>query len=153
MKKDKRYYLIVSSSDIYIKSNKNDVLVINHGMVEDIFNNYNIPKEYRKVIIKLSLKNSMAKELLSNSVYYMKEPLVKAILGNKGTLTMESNDNIIDTKLSMYDINAVKSFYQNIIDNKLSVEYRKAIKDIYKNHYESKKNNKLRKLKRNEYIH
>ena len=153
MKKIKNYYLIIPSSDIYVKNEKRNVLVIDHGSVEEIFDNYNIPREYRKIVVKLSLKNSIAKELLSNSLYFMKESLVKAILNNSQTLTMESSDNIIDTKTTMYDIHTVKKFYQDIIDNKLSVEYRKAIKEIYKNHYENKKNDKLRKVKRNEYIH
>ena len=153
MKKKKHYYLIVPASDIYMKAKDNDTILFDYAAVGTLFDKYNIPKEYQKVIIKLSFKNNMAKEMATNSVYIIKESLVKAVLNNKTTISLESLDNVIETKLSIYHIDKAKSFYQAIIDNKLAVNYEKAIKEIYRYHYLNKNNNDLRKIKRNEYIH
>lgn len=153
MKKDKNYYLIVDSSEIYKKDIKDDVILTIPGEVSSIFNKYSIPRECRKIVIKVSLSDNTAKELLSNSIYYMDESLVKAILSGKKELRLESVDNIIETNLSMHDIKTIKEFYQTIIDRELSSKYKKAIKEIYTKQYEKKKSNKLRKIKRNEYIH
>ena len=101
----------------------------------------------------MSLENNFGKELSTNSIYLLRELLVKSILGNNESIFIESTDNLIETKLSLYNIGKVKEFYQSIIDNKLSVNYEKAVKEIYRYHYLNKENNKLRKIKRNEYIH
>ena len=140
----KNYYLIVSSSDIYVKTKDKNVVIVDHMEAGSIFDKYEIPKDYQKVVIKISLKNNIAKELLTHSVYFMKEPVIKAISDSNSSLSLDSLDNIIDK---------VKAFYQGIIDNKLSVSYEKAVKELYKYHYLKKQNNKLRKIKRNEFIH
>ena len=153
MKKNKNYYLIVPSSDIYVKTKNDIVKIINHSGAVDIFNKYDIPTEYQKVVIKVSLENNFGKELSTNSVYLLRELLVKSILGNNESIFIESTDNLIETKLSLYNIGKVKEFYQSIIDNKLSVNYEKAVKEIYIYNNINKENNKLKKIKRNEYIH
>ena len=152
MKKKKNYYLIVSSNDIHMKSKKNGVTIINHAEVSKIFDSYNIPKEFQRVIVKISLSNNIAKELLTHSVYYVRGSIIKTILSNNSNLMLESVDNVIDTKISVFSIDKVKAFYQSIIDNKLSVNYEKAVKEVYRYHYLNVKNNKSRKLKRNEFF-
>lgn len=152
MKKKKNYYLIVSSNDIHMKNKVNGVTMINHAEVSKIFDSYNIPKEFQKVIVKISLSNNIAKELLTHSVYYVRGSVIKTILSNNSNLMLESVDNVIDTKISVFNIDKVKAFYQSIIDNKLSVNYEKAVKEVYRYHYLNVKNNKSRKLKRNEFF-
>ena len=149
----KKYYLIIPSSDIYVKNKDKDIVVINHTEGTEIFEKYNIPKQFQKIVVKVSLKNNIAKELLTHSIYYIKESIIKSITDNNQNISMDSIDNLIDTKLSIYSIDAVKAFYQSIIDNKLSVSYEKAVKEIYKYHYLKEEKRKTRKLKRNEYIH
>ena len=154
MKKKKNYYLIVPSSDIYVKTKDDSIKIIDHGGAIEIFKKHGIPTEYQKVVIKVSLENNFGKELSTNSVYLLRESLVKSILSNSNeSIFLESTDNIVETKLSLYNINKVKEFYQELIDNKLSVNYEKTMKEIYRYHYLNKKNNKLKKIKRNEYIH
>ena len=149
----KNYYLIIPSSDIYVKTKKNDIVTIDHGEAISIFDKYGIPKKYQKIIIKVSLKNNIAKELLTHSAYFLKDSIIKSISENNGLLALDSIDNIIETKVAIYHIDKVKLFYQNIINNKLSVNYEKAVKELYRYHYLKKKENKLKKIKRNEYIH
>ena len=153
MKKGKNYYLIVPSSNIYVKNKDNDGKTINYNVASNIFNKYGVPMEYQKVIVKISLKHCLAKELLTHSMYGVNEVPVTSILKKDHSLYLESLDNIIETKLSIYMADKVKQFYQSIIDNGLAVNYKNAVKEIYKYHCLNVENEELRKIKRNEYIH
>ena len=146
------YYLIIPSSDIYVKTKKDDVKMISQGEAKDIFDKYEVPEEYQKIIIKVSLKKNIAKEMLTKSPYFIKESIIKSITDNS-IITMDSLDNIVETKVAIYHIDKVKDFYQSIIDNNLSVNYEKAVKELHRYHYLKKEKNKTRILKRKEYIH
>ena len=138
MKKQKHYFLIIPSSDIYTKIKGDSVKIIDGSKAKKIFDDYQIPTDYQKIVVKVPIKTNVARELLTHSTYYLKESLTKIILNNKKEIYLESTDNIIDTKLSLYNIDKVKEFYQGIIDNKITSKYEQAIKEIYKYHYLNK---------------
>ncbi len=155
MKKHKNYYLIAPASDIYAKTTQEKTIIIDQNQVSSIFDNYNIPKQFQKLVLKLSLKDNFetASELLTESTYFLKEPFIKSILSTKKKINLESIDNIIDTSCKLYQYEEVKSFYQFLIDYGFTKDYQLALKEIYPSKNIINENNKLRKIKRNEYIH
>ena len=154
MKEKKNYYLIVPVSDIYEKKLIHNVYLINNQDTKYLFNYYDIPLNYQKVVFKIDINKNQAKELLTGSVYNLKEPFIKILLKNNNqTFKMESIDNVIDTNCKLYTIKSVKTFYQSIIDKGLLRDYELAIKEIHQRQVKINDNNNLRKIKRNEYIH
>ena len=157
MKEKKNYYLIVPVNDIYEKTKKKDTLMIDNYSPKEIFDKYQVPSEYQKIVLKMSLKNdfNLAKELLTNTIYILKVPFIKILLcPNKSkTIRMESIDNIIETKCNLYNVDKVKELYDGIVANNLLSNYETAIEEIFRYNNKKKNNIKLRKIKRNEYIH
>ena len=157
MKEKKNYYLIVPVNDIYEKTKKEKVLMIDNYNPKEIFDKYQIPNKYQKIVLKLAFKNdfNLAKELLTDAIYILEIPFIKVLLcsNESKTIRMESIDNIIETKCSFYSINKVKEFYQELIDNKIIYNYELAINELFRYNKKKKDNVKLRKIKRNEYIH
>ena len=154
MKEKKNYYLIVPVSDIYEKKLIHNVYLINNQDTKYLFNYYDIPLNYQKVVFKIDINKNQAKELLTDSIYNLNESFIKILLKNNNqTFKMESIDNVIDTKCKLYTIKSVKTFYQSIIDKGLSRDYELAIKEIHQRQVNINNNHNLRKIKRNEYIH
>lgn len=133
----KNYYLIIPARDIYIKKKEDNIIVENKSILKDSFNNYGVPQEYQKIIIKVSIGSKLGLytgfELTTNEMFLFKTSILKAILNKKNYDKLEiiSHTSEIITDNHLYHAAKVKEFYQELIDNGLAAKYQNALTDIF----------------------
>ena len=132
----KNYYLIIPARDIYIRDNRGDVIASDGGAATKKFNEYKIPKDFQKIILKVSIGGIFspkdAFELTTDEMFYFKTPIIEHILNkNNGMLILSSHNTEIYTFSNICHADKVKAFYQQIIDAGLALEYESAIREIF----------------------
>ncbi|MBQ8219351.1 MAG: hypothetical protein IJZ79_06325 [Bacilli bacterium] len=150
-------YIVIDSCDITKKYTKENQEYEDNILTSEIFEKYNIPEEYRKIIIRNCLytlpnSNKNFYELTTNIV--LKVDIIKKLKNNEylmGGYFDNNSHTEVNTIIKGYDPKDVKEFYQEIIDLSLAKEYSMAIKEILSNKLEiinksyikrkSKKNN------------
>lgn len=136
MKLKRNYYLIIPARDIFIKLYKKDIIIVDGGKAETIFDEYGIPKRMQKLVLEVSINNVMnpyeAFELTTKEMFRFKTSFIKTILSQKANDRFEllSKNVAIITDNKCYHSQVVKDFYQKIIDMNLADDYVSAIYEI-----------------------
>lgn len=136
MNTKKNYYLIISTKNILIKEKMGDMMVADGQKANDIFNQYKIPEEFQKIILKVSVGNFFepknALELTTGEMLFFKTSFIKTIINKSENmeLMMVSHNTEIYTKVNFYHVDMVKKFYQEIIDAEKATDYQLAVADI-----------------------
>ena len=150
----KNYYLIIPIRDVYVRDRKGDIISSDGGVATKKFDEYKIPKDFQKIILKVSIGGIYspkdAFELTTDEMFYFKTPIIEHILGkNKGMLMLSShNIDIYTDSHHIYHADKVKTFYQQIIDAGLALDYESAIREIFnkpKRQTDTINNNKILK--------
>lgn len=154
----KNYYLIIPIEDILVKEKKGNILISDGKKAIDIFNELNIPNNFQKIVLKISIGGintpKDAFELITNELFYFKTPVIKAILNSSKYDKLEILSHHIDiyTKISLYHAEKVKSFYQSIIDANLALNYEKAVFRIFGKEYKQENHLSKNKILKKEYL-
>ena len=150
MKVIKNYYLIIPVDDIKIKIDTEKLTIIDRGLAGRVFDKYLIPKEYQKIILKVSMTNVLGYyelyELTTNKKFNFRTSLsrvLKMIKNNNDKLEIFSQGICIDTDSKFYRAESIKEFYKMIIDNNLASNYENAINDIISISIREKESNKV----------
>jgi len=136
MEKMKNYYLLVLVDNIYSKKSNNQVSDGDSRRAREIFVNNNIPLEFRKIIIKVTVGGINepvdAFELITNKMFYFKIPFFKSILNPTANPIIELSTKDIKALAGnkLYHADSVKEFYKDIIDNGLAKNYGTAVREI-----------------------
>ena len=136
MEKTRNYYLLVLVDNIYSKKSNNQVSDGDSRRAREIFVNNNIPLEFRKIIIKVTVGGINepvdAFELITNKMFYFKIPFFKSILNPTANPIIELSTKDIKALAGnkLYHADSVKEFYKDIIDNGLAKNYGTAVREI-----------------------
>lgn len=153
----KNYYLVIPVTDIWVKVKKDNIVISDGKKATDIFNALDIPKEFQKIVLKISIGGMNtpkdAFELTTNEMFYFKIPIIKAILNSSKYDKLEILSHHIDiyTKISFYHADKVKEFYQGIIDAKLALNYEKAVYHMFGKEYKQENGLATNKILRKEH--
>ena len=127
---------MIPIKDIYIKEKKGNIVINDGRLATKIFNDHKIPEEYQKIILKVAINDlenpKDAFELLTNEMYYFKQPFIKALFNHDkhNKMEMASRNSEIYTDISLYRADTIKKFYQEIIDNNLALSYSLAVREV-----------------------
>ena len=137
MEKKREYYLIVPSEDVWVTRRTEDFAITDSDWATKIFEENNVPPEFRKIVLKISIGNIMrpydAFELTTSEMYHFYTPLLRAILNPKEdkTLFIISFETRIYTENKFYHVNEAREFYQKLVDSGNASNYAKAMEEIY----------------------
>lgn len=154
----KNYYLIVPVKDVFMKEKKGNIITADGNKATDIFNEHNIPIEFQKIVLKISIGGIYtpkdAFELVTNEMFCFKTPVIKALLKQKQKEKLEllSYNAEIFTNISFYHADKVKEFYQKIINAGLALNYEKATYHILGKEYKQENNLSKNKILKKEYL-